>query len=230
MMQPTNVMIYVFCYAMFFVLSWMSKVNNNQRLMNEDGSITSKPGNLIGTHIIGILWLGAVPLIMLKHPGVKILTGSQMPDIAAVILFILIFVLLISIAFRQSEDIIAKKQRSLDVINQLSANFVIRYFIIRITFLFVYELWFRGFLLFDCISWMGIPAAVALNVLLYVLLHIFNSKKEMLACIPFGLLVCFLSITCNAVWPAIILHIGFSLVYELNIYRSYLFTSKTVRL
>ncbi len=229
-MQTTTIMIYVFCYMMFFVLSWISKSNNNQRLISDEGAFTAKPGNLIGTHIIGILWLGAVPLIMLKHPGVKILIGSQMPDISAVILFILIFALLISIAFRLGEDLKAKKQRSTDVLNQLSTNFVIRYFIIRIIFLFVYELWFRGFLLFDCISWMGIPVAVVLNVFLYVLLHIFNSKKELLACIPFGLLVCFLSITCNAVWPAIILHIGFSLVYELNIYLSYFYTSKTVRL
>ena len=229
-MQTANIMIYLFCYIMFFVLSWMGKVNNNQRLMNDEGTLTSKPGNLIGSHIIGILWLGVVPIILLKHSVMKVLTGNQIPQISFVIFYILIFALIISIAFKQSENIIAKKQGSSESFNQPGSTFFIRYFIIRVLFLFVYELWFRGFLLFDSISSMGIPAAVALNVFLYVLLHIFNSKKEMLACIPFGLLVCFLSIVFNAVWPAIMLHIGFSLVYELNIYRSYIYTSKTVRL
>jgi membrane protease YdiL (CAAX protease family) len=187
-------------------------------------------GNLIGSHIIGILWLGAVPIILLKHSVLKILTGGQMPGISSVFMYVLILVLIISIAFRQGENLKVKKQRSPDVINQLATTFVIRYFIIRVLFLFVYELWFRGFLLFDTISWIGMPEAVALNVFLYVLLHIFNSKKEMLACIPFGTLVCFLSISFNAAWPAIILHIGFSLVYEFNIYRSYLYSSKIIRL
>jgi hypothetical protein len=50
-----------------------------------------------------------------------------------------------------------------------------------------------------------------------------------LACIPFGLLVCFFSIFFNSVLPAIMLHIGFSLVYEINIYRLNLINSKTVK-
>jgi membrane protease YdiL (CAAX protease family) len=112
----------------------------------------------------------------------------------------------------------------------LSSSFLIGYFIIRIVFLVVYELWFRGFLLFDSISWIGMPAAVALNVILYVLVHIFNSKKEILVCIPFGIVLCFFSIVFNAAWPAIILHIGFSVVYEINTCRSYFYSSKTARL
>lgn len=229
-MQTTNIRIYIFCYVMFFVLSWINKINNNQRLINDEGVFTSKPGNLIGSHIIGLLWLGLVPVILLKHSILKVLTGNEMPNSFFVFLYILIFMLFITIAFKQSENAYVKKQRSSEGFIQLSSTFFIRYFIIRALFLFVYELWFRGFLLFDSISWAGIPAAVSLNVFLYVLIHIFNSKKEMFACIPFGILVCFLSILFNAVWPAIILHIGFSLVYELNIYRSYFYTFKIARL
>lgn len=229
-MQTTNIIIYLFGYVVFFALSRMNKVNNSQRLINDEGAFTSKPGNLIGSHIIGILWLGVVPVILLKRSVLKIFMGNQMPDISYILLYILISALIISIALRQSENINVKKQRSFEGFNQLTAAFFIRYFIIRAVFLFVYELWFRGFLLFDNISRMGIPAAVTLNVFLYVMLHIFTSKKEMLACIPFGLLLCFLSILFNAVWPAIMLHIVFSLVYELNIYRSYFYTSKIVRL
>ena len=221
---------YLFCYAVFFLLSWMSKAGNSQRLINDEGAFTSKPGHLVGSHIIGILWLGVVPVILLKQPVLKVLAGNQIPDMTYVFLYVLLFALIITIAFKQSEKLIAKKQGPSEAFHQLSSSFFIRYFITRALFLFVYELWFRGFLLFDSIRWVGIPAAVALNVFGYVLVHIFNSKKEMLACIPFGILVCSLSILFHAAWPAIILHMGFSLVYELNIYRSYFYSSKTVRL
>ena len=221
---------YIFCYAVFFLLSWMSKVNNSHRLIDDDGAFTTKPGNLIGSHIVGIVWLGIVPVIMLKQPVLKILAGDQKPEITYVLLYILLFTTIVFIAFKQSEKLNAKRKGSFEAFHQLSSSFFIRYFITRAVFLFFYELWFRGFLLFDSIIWVGIPAAVAINVFLYVLVHIFNSKKEILACIPFGILVCFLSILFNAAWPAIILHIGFSLVYELNIYRSYFYTSKTGRI
>ena len=221
---------YIFCYTVFFLLSWVSKVSDSQRLIDDEGAFTTKPGNLIGAHLIGILWLGAVPVILLNKSVLKILAGDQKPEIIYVLFFILLFALIITIAFKQSEKLNAKRQGPDEAFNQLSSSFFMGYFIIRAVFLFVYELWFRGFLLFDSINWVGIPAAVAINVFLYVLVHLFNSKKEILACIPFGILVCLLSIFFNAAWPAIILHIGFSLAYELNIYRSYFYSSKTVSL
>lgn len=226
-MQTTTIITYLFCYVMVFVLSWIGKSNNNLRLINNEGVLTSKPGNLIGSQIIGILWLGLVPLVILKHDFLNLFSGFNIPAVSSTLLYILIFILDISMAKKQSKNESSKIQVSTEDIINLSPTFYIRYFIGRSLFLFVYELWFRGFLLFDSIKWIGMPAAVTLNVFLYALLHIFNSKKEMLACIPFGLLLCFLSILFNAAWPAIILHISFSLVYELNIYRSYLYTFKT---
>ncbi len=229
-MQTSSMMVYIVCYVVFFIVAWMNKVNNGQNLIDGEGILTTKPGNLIGWHIIGILWLGALPIILLKLPVLKVLVGSQMPNISYVLLFILVLALIVFIAIRQGENRNTGNLQSVEGFSQLSSSFLIGYFIIRIVFLVVYELWFRGFLLFDSISWAGVPAAITLNICLYVLVHIFNSKKEMLVCIPFGILLCFFSILFNAAWPAIILHIGFSVVYELNICRSYFYSSKTARL
>jgi membrane protease YdiL (CAAX protease family) len=212
------------------VINWVSTINNNQRLINDKGVFTSKPGTLIGFHILGIICLGILPILLLKQSVLKVLTGDEIPESFFVFLYLLIFTLIITVAFKQSKKAFKKKQESFESSVHLPTTFFISYFIIRILFLFVYELWFRGFLLFDSISWVGIPLAVTTNVFLYVLLHIFNSKQEMWACIPFGILVCLLSILYNAAWPAIILHIGFSLVYELHFYRSYLYKSKIARL
>ncbi len=226
-MQTTNSLMHLFIYVLFFGFSWICKINGIHRLINDDGTFTSKPKNLIGTHFIGVIWFGLIPVILFKNSVLKVLTNYKIPDSYLIFLFIFILMLLITTAFKQSKTAFKNKQGLSENFMNLSPSFFISYFMIRAIFLFTYELWFRGFLLFDCIHWFGIPMAVSINIFLYVLLHIFNSKKELLACIPFGLMVCFFSILFNIVWPAIILHIAFSLVYELNIYRLNLINTKT---
>lgn len=61
------ILIYCFCYVMVFILSLISKKESSQRLFKDDGSISDKPGNIIGLHIIGILWLGMVPAFALDE-------------------------------------------------------------------------------------------------------------------------------------------------------------------
>jgi hypothetical protein len=218
-MQTTNIILYILCYVAFFAFGWLCKINGCHRLINDDGVFTSKPVKLIGAHLFGMFLLVLIPVILQNHSALKVLMANKTPDAFLILLYVLIFTLVLIIAFKQSKYNYEKGTRLSENFTHLSSNFFIYYFITRALFLFAYELWFRGFLLFDCISWIGVPLAVFVNLSLYVLVHIFNSRKEILACIPFGILVCFLSILFNAVWPAIILHIGFSLVYELSIYR-----------
>lgn len=228
-MQTTDSLVYICIYILFFGFSWMSKTNEIHRLINDDGVFTSKPRGLIGSHIIGIIGLGIIPAMLMKTSFLSILTEIKIPHSFFMVLYFLIFILTMTIAFNQSKNTYQKRLESIGNLVHLSSQFFISYFIVRALFLFSYEAWFRGFLLFDSIRWFGIPLAVFINVFLYVLVHIFNSKKEILACIPFGLLVCFFSILFNSAWPAILLHIGFSMVYELNFYRLNLMNSKTAK-
>jgi membrane protease YdiL (CAAX protease family) len=213
----------------FFGFSWMCKIKGIHRLINDDGVFTLKPKGLISAHIIGIIWLGLISVILLKHTNFEVLTEIKIPVSFIIVLYFFLFLLIVAIAFEQSKNAYIKSQSSSESFARLSSEFFLSYFIIRALFLFSYELWFRGLLLFDCIHWFGIPLAVLVNVFLYVLVHIFNGKKEVLACLPFGLLVCFFSIVFNTVWPAIMLHIGFSLAYEINFYRLNLINSKTIK-
>jgi membrane protease YdiL (CAAX protease family) len=228
-MQATDSLVHVFIYVLFFGFSWMCKINGIHRLISDDGVFTSKPLGLIGSHLIGMIWLGIVPVILVKTSILSVLTEIEIRNGFLIVLYVLIFMIITTIALNQSKKEFENKQGSIENVGHLSSRFFIFYFIIRALFLFSYELWFRGFLLFDCIRWFGIPLAVFMNGILYVLIHIFNSKKEALACIPFGLLVCFFSLTFNSAWLAILLHIGFSLVYELNFYRLHLINPKTVK-
>lgn len=207
----------------------MCKINGIHRLINDDGVFTSKPLGLIGSHLVGMIWLGIVSVLLLKTSILGVLKEIEIPNGFFMVLYALIFMLTTTIAWNQSKNEYEKKQESTGNLGRLSSRFFISYFIVRALFLFSYELWFRGFLLFDCMRWFGIPLAVLINVVLYLLVHIFNGKKEVLACIPFGLLVCFFSLIFNSAWPAILLHIGFSLVYELHFYRLHLINLKTVK-
>lgn len=76
--------------------------------------------------------------------------------------------------------------------------------------------WFRGYLLNDSIHDSGLALAIFINVIFYSLLHIVNGKDEVIACIPFGILLCCLCIWQGAVWPAIFLHLALTVPYEMR--------------
>lgn len=228
-MPVTNMIIYFFTYVLFFFISWKSRHAGSLRLFNDAGEISPIPEKVINAHLAGICTLGVIPLLLLKNTKLQMLTGYSMPNPYYLLLYLQLLTLVVSIAFKQSKITIAKKDDFTGNLKGHTSTVYTHYFIIRGLFLFVYELWFRGYFLFNSIDWMGMPAAILLNVFLYAAVHIFNSKKELLASIPFGILLCLLSILFNTAWPAAIFHIAFSLVYEINIYRSYYYTAKTVR-
>lgn len=93
-------------------------------------------------------------------------------------------------------------------------NFIIGYFLARIIFIGVYEIWFRGYLLSDSINTLGLGLGILLNIVLYMSLHIANGKEEVIACVPFGILLCGLCIWQEAIWAAIAIHLSLTVSFE----------------
>jgi membrane protease YdiL (CAAX protease family) len=91
---------------------------------------------------------------------------------------------------------------------------VILYAFLRIIFLIVYEWFFRGLLLIGISAWAGIEWSIVINVLLYTIMHSHKSKKEMIGCVPLGLLLCVFTIWWQSIWPAIILHFEIAIMNE----------------
>jgi membrane protease YdiL (CAAX protease family) len=85
---------------------------------------------------------------------------------------------------------------------------------LRLLFLISYEWFFRALLLTDLSSWVGAPYGIIINVLLYALIHIHKSTKEVIGCLPFGLLVCVFTVWWQSLWPAIIFHLQIAIVNE----------------
>lgn len=77
-------------------------------------------------------------------------------------------------------------------------------------YLFAYELMFRGFMLFALLPF-GVWVAVSVNIALYVLAHIPKGLSEAVGAIPFGLLVCGLTLAYGSIWAAFWLHLALAL-------------------
>jgi membrane protease YdiL (CAAX protease family) len=205
---------YLICYTGFFILSWLAKSNDGNKLFDEKGAVRN-PGTLIGLQIGGILWLGLVPFFIFKKSLSSIVFGNTSPEILPLIIFFVLAGVIVFVATRQSrKDMDAMLNKGIATI--LSSSFIVRYIIVRFIFLCVYEVFFRGFLLNDSINQLGIPLAITINIALYVLIHIFSGRKEIIGSIPFGLVLCAVSILFNAVWPAIVLHLALSFTYEIS--------------
>lgn len=83
-----------------------------------------------------------------------------------------------------------------------------------IIYLFGYEVFFRGFLLSESLASCSLITAVVVNVTVYALSHFHKGSGEVMASIPFGLLLCLLTIASGSVWCAFILHTALALSNE----------------
>jgi len=81
-------------------------------------------------------------------------------------------------------------------------------------YLLGYEMLFRGFLLFALLHAFGLPLAVGINVAVYALVHLPKGWRETLGAIPFGLLLCLISLTTGSFLAAFVLHAMMALSNE----------------
>ena len=78
-------------------------------------------------------------------------------------------------------------------------------------YLFAYELLFRGILLSVCVATLGVWPAIAINVALYSTTHLPKGPAETIGAIPFGVLVCYITLSTGTIWVAVVVHIILSL-------------------
>ncbi|MGD1892616.1 MAG: CPBP family intramembrane glutamic endopeptidase [Cyclobacteriaceae bacterium] len=83
--------------------------------------------------------------------------------------------------------------------------------IATLSYLFSYELLFRGILLFSCVDNLGVWPAIAINVALYSTTHLPKGPTETIGAIPFGLLMCYITLTTGTIWVAVFVHVILSL-------------------
>lgn len=83
-----------------------------------------------------------------------------------------------------------------------------------ILYLLAYEILFRGFLLFHCLEVFPVWQACSINVVIYAVYHLPKGIKETLLCIPFGVLLCVITVYTGNIWSAVVIHIALALSNE----------------
>ncbi len=74
-------------------------------------------------------------------------------------------------------------------------------------YLLGYEALFRGVLLLGLAQSLGPVAATVINVILYSGAHLPKGKTETLAAIPFGIILCILTLHSGTIWIAFVVHL-----------------------
>jgi membrane protease YdiL (CAAX protease family) len=80
-----------------------------------------------------------------------------------------------------------------------------------ISYLFGYELMFRGVLLFSTIPLLGEWPAIVLNAALYALVHVPKNLEETIGAVPLGIILCLITISTGTIWVAFFVHITLAL-------------------
>jgi membrane protease YdiL (CAAX protease family) len=210
-MLPVNqFIILAICYCLLFLLCfWIWKLKS-ENLLSEK-VMNSHWLWLHLRHAGGVVIMLVLPALLLPVAMEYLLTWTAPIDIVQVMTLFITALLLVILVVQNKNSITAEKA---GVHNYASFQLII-HFALRSSFLVCYEWFFRGCILFSCIENFGVIPAIIINQVLYVLVHSFNDKKEMLGSIPFGLILCVFAIWYQSVWPAILLHLLLSFSHEL---------------
>ena len=102
------------------------------------------------------------------------------------------------------------------------------YFTLRFIFLLCYEYFFRGVLFFKFLEFNSLFFAILYSTLLYLLIHVFDSRKEIVGTIPFGIVLCIFAYFTNSIWYVFFIHLALSAVYEITIFYHLTLKNKLV--
>lgn len=202
------------CYLGYFIISFVYKLLNINTL--SDGLTSSRAFNLLNIkHLLGILLFGIGFWVYRNDYDFLIINSGLNNAISNIFLLgILLATGLVSMQFTK------KGLGKLDNLSFAKREDQLLYFSVRLPFLFVYELFFRGILLHSSLLYTNLAIAILINLLFYTLIHAFNSKKEIIGCVPFGIILCLFSYYTNSIWPAFLIHATLSLTHEFIVFNN----------
>ncbi len=208
-------------FIVYFIISYAYKVLKFRNI--EEALLTGKGLLFLNLkHFIGIVLFGL--LFFLIVPEYRFLVLS-FENLDFIVLVWILPVLILSAVLAYSS--VKKRLKVVTERSILQFDQAWSYFGIRALFLLSYEFFFRGIIFFSCLEVFDLTIAIAITTGLYVLIHSFDSRNEILGAIPFGIVLCLFSYYTNSIWPAFLIHLTLSGVYEFTMFRQ--LTLKTIR-
>ncbi|MDX1543824.1 MAG: CPBP family intramembrane glutamic endopeptidase [Christiangramia sp.] len=159
-------------------------------------------------HILGIIIFSITAYVFFNHSGILLLKNfMEDPALSISVAFFATISMDLSISDATSQNI-NLQGIPFSMINGFS------YIIIRLIFLFAYEIFFRGVLFIFSLQYVNLVYAIFINLFLYALIHGFDSRKEIIGSLPFGIVLCMFTYYSGSIWPAFIIHASLSLGFE----------------
>ncbi len=201
--------VYIFvCFWSYFIISlvcWRLKITKIEDAVtnrDQDGFMI-----LNIRHFLGIMIFGAAGFVFFQQSDFIFLNDSLFnPALSFAVALFATISMDLSISDALSKNILFNFQ--------LTIKEGLVYIIIRLLFLLVYEIFFRGVLFWFSLQYLDLINAILINLFFYALIHILDSKKEILGSIPFGIVLCLFTYFSGSIWPAFIIHASLSLGYE----------------
>ena len=199
-----------------FVAYWFIAESENlrQKMQQRYGKEPTLVGWVLFQKMTGVFFLGLVPLVVasviLPFSWQDYGLGFQHTGTSLLWVFGLscfVFPLNINAARRPQNLAYYPMMR----IERWSITTVLLNALATTAYLLAYELLFRGILLTVCVHYLGVWPAVAINIALYSTTHLPKGPAETIGAIPFGLLVCYITLTIGTIWVAVVIHVILSL-------------------
>ena len=198
-------------FGIYFLISLLYKTlrihNLHQALPKLKGLGLLNLKHLVGVGVFGVVFYMACPDLR------YLLVEIEVPRLQVLIPFFMVVLLSVSISIKSAKSV----QGDNFDFGQRHHSAVVMFFIVRLLFLLSYEFFFRGVLFYEFLKFNGLYVSILYTTLFYVVIHIFDSKKEILGAIPFGIVLCLFTYYANSVWPAFIIHAALSLAYEISL-------------
>ena len=200
-------------FLSYFIISYIYKILNVNNI--EKSLLTEKGLLLINLrHVLGIVLFGI--MFFLLFPDFRgLIISFEVPDLNILLLLMAVVIVSAFMSYYSARNNLKNKTKKSHY--HVDQGWI--YFAIRILFLLSYEFFFRGVLFFSLLEKHHVVIAIIVCTSLYVLIHAFDSRTEIIGTIPFGIILCLFSYFTNSIWPAFIIHITLSGVYELSIFN-----------
>ncbi|SEQ05509.1 CAAX protease self-immunity [Hyunsoonleella jejuensis] len=196
----------------YFLVSWVYKrlevVNLEKALLIRNGLRLLNLKHSLGIVLFGVLFYIIFPELR------DLITNIEVPRLELLLSFVVLTILSAMISRISVKRIIQTEGGN----SHYKFSNAWLYFIIRFVFLFCYEFFFRGVLLFSLLEYFNPTYAITLSVIAYLVIHLFDSKKEIIGAIPFGIVLCILAYQTQSIWYVFTMHLALSAVYEISIF------------
>ena len=184
--------------------------NNNYSKKNASFYIISL------NRLLGFLLFGIIPILILTFQNFDLnnfgFNFNITTDSLYWLIFISVVIILINIYNSKKSDNLAvyPQIRSEEWTLKILVNSALGW----VLYIAAYEFLFRGFLLFSCYNLFGFWVAIAINIVIYALVHLPKGKKEILGSIPFGIILCILTLQTSSILTAFLIHLTLALTNE----------------